>query len=92
MHGSGVYTPEIVVNGRAAGVGDEVSEMEALARKTDRGASGPEVQIEGGEVVVGAGPAPARGADVWLALYDPRVVDVAVAAERTRGGRSRTRT
>ena len=85
MHGSGVYTPQIVVNGRAEGVGDAVSEMEALARKTDRGASGPEVKVEGGEVVVGAGAAPAHGADVWLALYDPRVVDVAVARGENAG-------
>ena len=85
MHGSGVYTPQIVVNGRADGVGDEVSEMEALARKTDRGASGPEVRIEGGEVVIGAGSAPAHGADVWLALYDPRTVEVAVPRGENAG-------
>ena len=84
MHGSGVYTPQIVVNGRAEGVGDEVSEMEALARKTDRGASGPEVKLEGGEVVVGAGTAHHHGR-VWLALYDPRVVDVAVARGENAG-------
>ena len=85
MHGSGVYTPQIVVNGRVDGVGDEVSEMEALARKTDRGASGPEVEIEGGEVAVGAGTAPAHGADVWLALYDPRVVNIQVARGENAG-------
>jgi hypothetical protein len=85
LHGSGVYTPQIVVNGRADGVGDEVSEMEALARKTDRGASGPEVRIEGGEVVIGSGSAPAHGADVWLALYDPRTVEVAVPRGENAG-------
>ena len=85
LRGSGVYTPQIVVNGRADGVGDEVSEMEALARKTDRGASGPEVRIEGGEVVIGAGAAPAHGADVWLALYDPRTVNVAVPRGENAG-------
>jgi hypothetical protein len=85
MHGSGVYTPQIVVNGRVDGVGDEVSEMEALARKADRGASGPEVEIAGGEVAIGAGNAPAHGADVWLALYDPRVVEVPVARGENAG-------
>jgi hypothetical protein len=44
---SDVYTPEVVVNGRAAGVGDEVSEVEALAAKTDRGAAGPSVAVDG---------------------------------------------
>jgi hypothetical protein len=85
LGGGGVYTPEIVVNGRAAGVGDEVSEMEALARRTDRGAGGPSVEIQGGEVAIGAGAAPARGAEVWLALYDPRVVEVPVARGENAG-------
>jgi hypothetical protein len=85
LHGSGVYTPEIIVNGRADGVGDEVSEMEALARKTDRGTAGPSVAFEGGEVAVGAAAAPAHGADVWLALYDPRTVEVAIARGENAG-------
>jgi hypothetical protein len=83
--GSGVYTPQVVVNGRAAGVGDEVSEVESLAAKTDRGASGPSIAIEGGEVALGAGKAPAGGADVWVALYDPRVLNVPVARGENAG-------
>jgi hypothetical protein len=85
LHNSGVYTPQIIVNGRADGVGDETSEMEALARKTDRGDSGPDVSISNGEVAVGAGRAPAGGAEVWLALYDPRVIDVPVARGENAG-------
>ncbi len=85
LKNGGVYTPEIVVNGRAAGVGDEVSEMEALAQKTDRGSEGPRVSFEGREVVVGAGQAPASGAEVWLALYDPHVVEVPVARGENSG-------
>jgi hypothetical protein len=85
MSGSDVYTPQIVVNGRVAGVGGDVSEMEALARKSDRGSAGPSVAIQGGEVAVGAGAAPARGADVWLALYDPRTVEVAIARGENAG-------
>jgi hypothetical protein len=82
---SGVYTPEVVVNGRAAGVGDDVAEVEALARKTDRGASGPAVLIEGAAVSIGAGTAPAGGADVWLALYDPHTLEVPVARGENAG-------
>ena len=88
---SGTYTPEVVVNGRAAGVGAEVSEVEGLARKAERTA-GPEVRIEDGEVAVGAGKAPSGGADIWLALYDPRTLEVAVPrgenAGRTIGHRN----
>src|SRR5271167_2438619 len=69
LGGGDVYTPEVVVNGRAAGVGDNVAEVEALAAKSDRGASGPELALAGDAVAIGAGSAPAGGADVWLALY-----------------------
>ena len=82
----GTYTPEVVVNGRAAGVGAEVSEVESLARKAERSA-GPEVRIEGGEVALGAGKAPSGGADVWLALYDPRTLEVAVPRGENAGRR-----
>ncbi|HXT06361.1 MAG TPA: DUF1223 domain-containing protein [Roseiarcus sp.] len=80
-----VYTPEVVVNGRAAGVGDDVAEVEALATKADRGASGPSVTLGGGSVAIGAGSAPGGAADVWLALYDPRVLEVAVGRGENAG-------
>ena len=83
--GGDVYTPEVVVNGRAAGVGDTGSEVAALAGKTDRGASGPLVTIAGDAVTIGAGAAPAGGAEVWLALYDPRVIEVAVKRGENAG-------
>ena len=89
---SGVYTPEIVVNGRAAGVGTDVSEVEALARRTDRGVSGPALRIEGDAVEIAAGAAPSGGAEVWVALYDPRTLEVPVPrgenAGRTLGHRN----
>jgi hypothetical protein len=80
-----VYTPEIVVNGRVAGVGAEISEMRELANRADRGASGPELRIEPGAATIGAGAAPARGADVWLARYDPKVIEVAVRRGENAG-------
>jgi len=87
----GTYTPEVVVNGRAAGVGADVSEVEGLASKAERKA-GPEVRVEAEAVAIGAGAAPAGGADVWLALYDPRTLEVVVPrgenAGRTLGHRN----
>lgn len=85
MHGSGVYTPQVVVNGRVDGVGGDVSEVVSLASRVDRGAAGPEVRIEGGEVSIGAGKAPAGGAEVWVAFYDPRVVEVAIPRGENAG-------
>ena len=83
--GSDVYTPEVVVNGRAAGVGDTGAEVAELAAKTDRGASGPLVTVAGDAVTIGSGRAPAGGAEVWLALYDPRVLEIPVRRGENAG-------
>ena len=83
--GGGVYTPEVVVNGRAAGVGDSVAEVEGLAARSDRGGSGPAVSVDGDAVTVGAGAAPSGGADVWLALYEPHPADVAIPRGENAG-------
>jgi hypothetical protein len=80
--GAGVYTPQVIVNGRAAGVGDDVGEVEALAAKTERGASRPSLTIAGDEVAVGAG---SGGGEVWLALYEPHPADVVVARGENAG-------
>jgi hypothetical protein len=81
-HGE-VFTPQVVVNGRADVVGARPGEIESLIARADRGASGPFVRIEGGRVTVGAGPgAPAA---VWLVRYDPRLIEVAVTAGENDG-------
>jgi hypothetical protein len=54
-------------------------------RRGDRGAGGPELGFAGGAVTVGAGTAPARGAEVWLVRYDPRVVEVEVRRGENAG-------
>ena len=74
-----------MVNGRAAGVGADASEVEALAAKTDRGTSGPLVTVAGDAVTIGQATAPAGGAEVWLALYDPRVLEVRIARGENAG-------
>lgn len=73
-----VFTPQIVVNGRKDGVGADPGEFRALIRAGDRGEAGPALDIAGGAAVIGQGPAPSRPADVWLARYDPRVVQVPI--------------
>jgi len=83
--GAGVYTPQVVVNGRAAGVGGSVAEVEGLAAKTDRGASGPALSLERDAVTIGQGAAPEGGAEVWLALYEERPADVVVARGENAG-------
>jgi hypothetical protein len=61
MARDGVYTPQVVVNGRVKGDGLEPSGLAALMRQGDRGFSGPELGFAGGAVTVGAG----TGAGAW---------------------------
>ena len=81
--GGGVYTPEVVVNGRTAGVGADVADVESMAGATDRGAGGPAVRVEGETVAIGAGPGGA--AEVWLALYEPNPPDIPVKRGENAG-------
>ena len=74
----GVFTPQVVVNGRLDGVGADKGEFAALIRRGDRGPSGPSLSLAAGSVSIGAAAAPAVGAEVLLVRYDPRLVQVAV--------------
>ena len=85
MARDGVYTPQVVINGRVEGDGLVASELAALMREGDRGGAGPQVGFAGPSVTVGAGSAPAGGADVWLVRYDPRVVEVAIRRGENAG-------
>jgi hypothetical protein len=72
-----VATPQIVINGRHDLVGNDRRELDAAIHGAGQPA-GASLDIAGGAVRVAAGPAPARGADVWLVRYDPRVQLVAI--------------
>ncbi len=68
-----VYTPQIVVDGRANVVGShraEVLEAIAAAAKRDRPIDITFSTSNGGTVIIPEGPAPDEGATVWLAVYD----------------------
>ncbi len=80
-----VYTPQVVVNGRVEGDGLDAGGLGMLVQHGDRGAGGPSVVFDGRAVAVGQGAAPAGGADVWLARYDPRVVEVEVRRGENAG-------
>jgi len=82
---SGVFTPQVVVNGRRDGVGTDAAQLRALLVAGDRGAGGPALVVRGGRVMVGAGKAPVGGADVWLTRYDPRIVMVPIQRGENAG-------
>jgi hypothetical protein len=84
-HGDEVYTPQVVVNGRVAGDALEPGALASLMSRGDRGSGGPRVGFSGGAVTVGRGAAPAGGADVWLARYIPRTVEVTIPRGENAG-------
>ena len=73
-----VFTPQVVINGRRDGVGADPAELRGLIAAGDRGDGGPAVAIKPGVVAIAAGAAPAKGADIWLVRYDPRIIEVAI--------------
>ncbi len=81
----GVYTPQVVVNGRVEGDGLESGALAGLMSRGDRGAAGPNIGFSGGAVTVGSGAAPSGGADVWLARYIPLTVEVAIPRGENAG-------
>jgi hypothetical protein len=83
FHRTEVFTPEVVINGRADVVGRNRAELEALiARHADD--RGPDLRIGGDRVAVGKG-AGAKTADVWLVRYDPDIVQVPIARGENGG-------
>jgi hypothetical protein len=79
-----VFTPEVVVNGRADVVGTNRAELDALIHG-QANTGGPDVRISGGIVSIGA--AAPRDADVLLVRFDPNIVQVPIARGEN-GGRT----
>ena len=78
-----VWTPQVVINGRANIVGTRIEPLKALIARTDRGAAGPAVAVtDAGVDVAGAAAQPA---DIWLVRYEPRAIDVAIRAGENGG-------
>lgn len=69
-----MYTPELVVNGRAEGAG-EADKLTALIDRAERARAAetaPKITVLRRGVRIGPGSAGGRAADVWLVRYDPR--------------------
>ncbi len=82
FHRDQVFTPEVVVNGRADVVGNRRDELDALIGRADRGEAGPRIALTGSDVAV-AGAQP--GALVLLVRYDPNLVQVPIARGENAG-------
>jgi len=68
-----VFTPQIVVDGRTSIVGSDRAAVEAAIAAAQARDKAVRISFHpdgGGTAVIAAGPAPAAGATVWLAIYD----------------------
>lgn len=89
LHNDNVWTPQVVVDGRADVVGQNLREIGGLIA-THRTSTGPVAvfsHVEGRDGVGLSGGTAAGPADVWLVRYDPRVVEVPVRRGEN-GGRT----
>ncbi len=81
-----VYTPQVIVGGRAQSPGDQSEDIDALLQKdATRAAASPAIAISGAQVSIAAGRAPVGGADVWLVRYMPGRQTVAIKDGDNRG-------
>lgn len=85
-HGFGnaqVWTPQVVINGRANSTGTQSAPLQALIAGNDRGNGGPALTVSASAVDV-AGKAE-RPASVWLVRYDPQAIAVPIKAGENAG-------
>ncbi|URW76331.1 DUF1223 domain-containing protein [Sphingomonas donggukensis] len=78
-------TPQVVLNGRFAVVGNDRDVLMRAIDSADRGDRGPAIAVVDGWLTVAADARSARRADVWLVSYDPRTIAVPVRAGENAG-------
>lgn len=81
-----VWTPQVVVDGRADVVGQRLSQIEGLIAR-HRPLQGPAIRFRDGGVALTGGSAPPRAADIWLVRYEPHPIAVPVVRGEN-GGRT----
>ena len=84
LHNDGVFTPQVVVNGRGDVVGGQRGEVEGALQKYARDGDALKLTLSDGQAAV-SGAAPASS--VYLVRYDPRIVQIPIKAGEN-GGRT----
>jgi hypothetical protein len=81
-----VYTPQVVVDGRAQAPAVKTDDVDALVRSARHELMDAlYMRWRGASVAIGAGKRPVGGAGVWLVRYDPRETNVVVKDGDNRG-------
>ena len=84
MRHDGVYTPQMVINGRKAIVGVSSDEITSTLRQSQIEANAPVITASRGAVTVAGGPA-SRDANVVLITYDPRTINTPIHSGENSG-------
>jgi len=77
-----VYTPQVVLNGRSAIVGNAPGEINRAITSVPSIPGKPAISAKAGKITIGAGKG---SADVWIVRYDPRIQNVAIKAGENHG-------
>ncbi len=89
LHIRGVYTPEIIVDGRREAAGLDREKIDRLIKAAEQGREHGAPRLvfshHGAKVQVGWGEPPPQGAEVWLIRYNPKVEEVMVTAGENKG-------
>jgi len=84
LHHDGVFTPQVVVNGRGDVVGGGRGEVEGALKRFDRGGDAVKVALDASQVNISGASAQSS---VYLVRYDPRIVQIPIKAGEN-GGRT----
>ena len=79
----GVFTPQVVINGRGDVIGGDRGELGRALTKFDRGGDALALALSPGKVTVAGSSA----ASIYLVRYDPRIVQIPIKAGEN-GGRT----
>ena len=82
-----VYTPQVVINGTRAIVGNRPGELKQAVSKSRKIYGGPSITSKAGQVVISKTNNKQRNTKVWMVRYDPRTVNVAIKTGEN-GGRT----
>ncbi len=82
LKGNSVYTPQVVLNGRSAIVGNGPGELNGAVTAMPGISGGPAISSDGTSVAIGAGKGTGT---VWLVRYDPRIQNVAIGSGENSG-------
>jgi hypothetical protein len=85
LHRANVATPQVVINGTIDIIGNRRDELDRAIARARLPVAAPSVSLADTTLSISAATAPAGGADVWLVRYDPRTVQVPIAAGENRG-------